>query len=75
MESLTCGKVNTPTDAFLPTIMTHQQELSLIHISFTVNEEGLPEIVEHTPEKEEGDKQPSRFTYQDLTSEQHNRCV
>ncbi len=28
MESLTCGKVNTPTDAFLPTIMTHQQETS-----------------------------------------------
>ena len=28
MESLTCGKVNTPTDAFLPTITTHQQETS-----------------------------------------------
>ena len=28
MESLTCGKVNTPTDPFLPTIMTHQQETS-----------------------------------------------
>ncbi len=27
-RSLTCGKVNTPTDAFLPTITTHQQETS-----------------------------------------------
>ena len=39
------------------------------------NKAGLPEIVEHTPEKEEGDKQPSRFTYQDLTSEQHNEAL
>lgn len=53
----------------------HIREKEFKPFAFTVNEEGLPEIVEHTPEKEEGDKQPSRFTYQDLTSEQHNEAL
>lgn len=53
----------------------HIREKEFKPFAFTVNEEGLPEIVEHTPEKEEGDKQPSRFTYQDLTSEQHNKAL
>ena len=53
----------------------HIREKEFKPFAFTVNEEGLPEIVEHTPEKEEGDKQPSRFTYQDLTTEQHNEAL
>ena len=53
----------------------HIREKEFKPFAFTVNEDGLPEIVEHTPEKEEGDKQPSRFTYQDLTSEQHNEAL
>lgn len=53
----------------------HIREKEFKPFAFTVNEEGLPEIVEHTLEKEEGDKQPSRFTYQDLTSEQHNEAL
>ena len=53
----------------------HIREKEFKPFAFTVNDEGLPEIVEHTPEKEEGDKQPSRFTYQDLTPEQHNEAL
>jgi hypothetical protein len=53
----------------------HIREKEFKPFAFTVNEEGLPEIVEHTPEKENVDKQPSRFTYQDLTSEQHNEAL
>lgn len=53
----------------------HIREKEFKPFAFTVNEEGLPEIVEYTPEKGEGDKQPSRFTYQDLTSEQHNEAL
>lgn len=53
----------------------HIREKEFKPFAFTVNEEGLPEIVEHTPEKVGDDKQPSRFTYQDLTSEQHNEAL
>jgi len=53
----------------------HIREKEFKPFSFMVNEEGLPEIVENMPEQETGDRQPSRFTFQDLTSEQHNEAL
>lgn len=53
----------------------HIREKEFKPFAFTVNGEGLPEIVENTPVKEEGVKQSSRFTFQDLTSEQHNEAL
>lgn len=53
----------------------HIREKEFKPFSFTVNEEGLPEIVENVPEQETGDRQPSRFTFRDLTAEQHNEAL
>lgn len=53
----------------------HIREKEFSPFAFTVNEEGLPEIVENKPVREDGDRQPSRFTFQDLTSGQHNEAL
>ncbi|MBO5156166.1 MAG: AAA family ATPase [Prevotella sp.] len=53
----------------------HIREKEFRPFAFTVNGEGLPEMVENVPEQETGDRQPSRFTFQDLTSEQHNEAL
>lgn len=53
----------------------HIREKEFKPFAFTVNEEGLPEIVEKTPKKEDVGRQPSRFTYQDLTPEQHHEAL
>lgn len=53
----------------------HIREKEFKPFAFTVNENGLPEVVEATPAKESGDNQPSRFTFKDLTSEQHNEAL
>lgn len=53
----------------------HIREKEFKPFAFTVNEEGLPEVVENAPEEDAGDRPPSRFTFQDLTSEQHNEAL
>ncbi|MDO4171364.1 MAG: AAA family ATPase [Prevotellaceae bacterium] len=53
----------------------HIREKEFKPFAFTVNGDGLPEIVENAPRPETDDRQPSRFTFQDLTSEQHNEAL
>lgn len=53
----------------------HIREKEFKPFAFTVNEKGLPEIVDNVSEKDDRDRQPSRFTFQDLTSEQHNEAL
>jgi len=53
----------------------HIREKEFKPFAFTVNEKGLPEIVDNVSEKDDRDRQPSRFTFQDLTSEQHNDAL
>ena len=53
----------------------HIREKEFKPFAFTVNGEGLPEVVESAPGEDAGDRQPSRFTFQDLTSEQHNEAL
>lgn len=53
----------------------HIREKEFKPFSFTVNEEGLP-VMATTPDTvETSDKQSSRFTFQSLTSEQHNEAL
>lgn len=53
----------------------HIREKEFKPFSFTVNEEGLP-VMATTPDTvETSDKQSSRFTFQNLTSEQHNEAL
>lgn len=53
----------------------HIREKEFRPFAFTVNREGLPKMLKNVPEQETGDRQPSRFTFQDLTSEQHNEAL
>lgn len=53
----------------------HIREKEFRPFAFTVNKDGLPEIVDKAPSTETEDRQPSRFTFQDLTPEQHNEAL
>lgn len=53
----------------------HIREKEFNPFSFTVNEEGLPVIATMPDTVEANDKQSSRFTFQNLTSEQHNEAL
>lgn len=53
----------------------HIREKDFKPFAFKVNEDGLPELVDNVSTKDDDGKQSSRFTYQDLTPDQHHEAL